>query len=73
MDEMSIKEQSYEPIRLMENELEDAKRKWLEKYGWEQRCDFIDACWRWCKEIEGKMMMCTEDKAIRIERDYLCD
>jgi len=72
MDELSEKEQSYEPIRLMVIELEQKKRAWLEKYGWKQSCDFVDSCWRWCKEIQGKMMMCDINTAIKIERDFLC-
>lgn len=70
-DEMSEKERTYEPIRLMELEVTKRKRAWLEKYGWKQNCAFIDACYRWCKKIEGKMMMCDETEAINIEYNYL--
>lgn len=70
-DEMSEKERSFEPIMLMENELKDRRRKWLTKYGWTERCDFPDACWRWCKMIKGEMMMCDEREAINIEYNFL--
>jgi len=68
---MTKKEQSYEPIRIMEIDLKEKRTKWLTKYGWKERCDFPDSCWRWCKEIEGKLMMCTESKAIKIELDFV--
>jgi len=73
MDGMSKKDDSYEPIRLMEIDLAQARRNWLEKYGWKQRCNFVDSCWRWCKKIEGEMMMCTEAQAIKIELDFICE
>jgi len=73
MAEMSAKELSYEPIRLMELDLRVKRVQWLTKYGWKERCDFVDSCWRWCKEIEGKMMMCTETQAIKIECNFLYD
>ena len=72
-DEMSEKELSYEPIRLMELEIKQRKRAWLEKYGWKQRCDFVDSCWRWCKVINDEMMMCDESEAINLEYNYLSD
>lgn len=72
-DEMSEKERSFEPIRLMENNLEDEKRKWLTKHGWKQRCDFPDSCWRWCKKIGEELMMCNMREAIHIEYNFLSD
>ncbi|KKN26089.1 hypothetical protein LCGC14_0878060 [marine sediment metagenome] len=72
-DEMSEKEQSFESIRLMELELINKKALWLKKYGWDQSCDFIDSSWRWCKEINGKKMMCDRDEAINIEYNYLSE
>lgn len=72
-DEMSKKELSYEPIRLMEIDLQNNRQKWLTKYGWEESCDFPDSCWRWCKTIDGKMMMCRESEAIKIERDFVVE
>ena len=72
-DEMTPKEESYEPIRIMKIDLSSAEIKWLEKHGWEQNCQFPDSCWRWCKEIDGKMMMCRKDEAIKIERDFVVD
>ena len=70
-DEMSEKEQSFEPIRLMENKLKSEKKKWLTNLGWVEHCDFIDGGWRWCKEIEGKMMMCDLHEAINLEYNFL--
>lgn len=70
-EEMTPKEESYEPIRLLEIELSSAKAKWLEKNGWTESCQFPDSCWRWCKEIEGKMMMCSKSEAIKIEHDFV--
>lgn len=72
-EEMTKKELSYEPIRLMENDLDYKRTKWLEKYGWEERCNFPDSCWRWCKKIKGQMMTCRKAEAIKIERDFLCE
>lgn len=74
MDEMTpkeTKEESYEPIRLLEIELSLAKAKWLERHGWEESCQFPDSCWRWWKEIGGQMMMCSKSEAIKIERDFV--
>ena len=71
-DEMTAKELAFEPIRIMEIELDQLKNKWLERYGWKYSCDFIDSCWRWSKEIEGKLMICNSIReAIRIENDFL--
>ena len=70
-DWMSEKEASFEPIAHLELEIKDKKRKWLEKYGWEYRCDFIDGGWRWIKEIDGKIMMCEENEAINLEYNYI--
>jgi hypothetical protein len=70
-DSMSQKEIDYEPIRYMELDLEDKKKQWLHKYGWEERCDFIDCGWRWCKEINGKLMMCDMSEAINLEYNYI--
>lgn len=72
-EEMTEKELSYEPIRLLMLELESKTAKWLRKYGWEERCNFPDSCGRWCKEIEGQIMMCRKSEAIKIERDFLCE
>ena len=71
VDEMTSKEESYEPIRIMEIDLGSAKTKWLEDNGWKESCQFPDSCWRWCKEIDGKMMMCRKAEAIKIERDFV--
>jgi hypothetical protein len=70
-DGMSKKERSFEPIRLLEVELQDKQGKWLESLGWKFRCDFVDSCWRWCKVIEGVLMMCDLREAINIELEYL--
>ena len=70
-DEMSEKERNYESIRLMEIALKAVKKKWLTGHGWKERCDFVDSYWRWCKVVEGKMMMCGTDEAINIEYNYL--
>ena len=70
-EEMTPKEESYEPIRLLALKLENERSRWLGKNGWEQSCQFPDSCWRWCKEIEGKMMMCNKTEAIKIERDFV--
>lgn len=70
---MNEKERSYEPIRLLELALTLKKQKWLRKHGWIHSCDFIDSCWRWCKQIEGKLIMCNEAKAIHIELNFIQD
>lgn len=70
-DEMSEKELSFEPIRWLEIEIQRKRREWLKKYGWVYRCDFIDAGWRWCKEVNGQIMTCDESEAINIEFNYL--
>jgi len=72
-EQMTEKEKSYESVRLMEIDLESAKKAWLVKYGWQERCDFPDSCWRWCKEVPAQgdhpkqMMMCDLEEAIHIE------
>lgn len=70
-DQMGPKEESFEPIRYMEIDLETAKKEWLQKYGWVERCNFVDSYWRWCKEIDGVLMMCDMQGAINIEYNYL--
>ena len=70
-DCISEKEFSFGLIWYLEIGIKQKRRNWLLKYGWEYRCDFIDGGWRWCKEIEGKMMFCDEDEAINIEYKYL--
>ena len=72
-DCMTNKECSFEPIRQLEIEIHKKRQAWLTNYGWEYRCDFIDAGWRWVKEIEGKLMMCDEGEAINIEYNYLVE
>jgi len=72
-DEMTEKEKSYEPIRLLQNDLEHKRRVWLEKHGWSESCDFPDSCWRWCKEIDGKLMMCSQATAIKIELYFVIE
>ena len=70
-EEMTEKEQGYEPIRLMEIDITCKKERWLEKYGWELSCQYVDSCWRWSKVIEGKLMACSMSGAIKIELDFL--
>ena len=71
-EEMTTKELAFEPIRIKEIELGQLKYRWLESYGWKFSCDFIDSCWRWSKEIDGKLMICNSTReAIRIENDFL--
>lgn len=70
-DEMTKKELSYEPIRLLKNDLKHKERMWLEKHGWKESCQFIDSCWRWSKKIKGKIMSCNKSEAIGIELKFL--
>lgn len=76
-DEMSPKEKEYEPIRLMEIEIKSLKKKFLHHHGWEESCDFVDACWRWVKEIPSRkhlgsrIYMCSMSEAIKIELNFL--
>ena len=70
-DIMSEKERTYEPIRIMELEVERKKKAWLRKYGWKETCDFVDTYWRWCKKIKGKLYMCDMQEAINIEYNCL--
>lgn len=70
-DQMKPKERTYEPIRIMEMEVESLKKKWLQKYGWAERCDFVDTYSRWCKEIGGVLYMCDMGEAINIEYNCL--
>ena len=70
-DEMKPKEKTYEPIAIMELEIEKKKKAWLTKYGWKERCDFVDSYWRWCKKIGKVMMMCDMGEAINIEYNCL--
>lgn len=72
-DEMTPKERTYEHIRIMQIDLVAAKKKWLERYGWEESCKFVDFCWRWRKEIEGVFYMCSMQEAIKIECNFLID
>lgn len=68
---MSQKALDFEKIQIKENEVKNSKGLWLKKLGWKYRCDFVDGGWRWCKEIEGKMMMCDMSEAINIEYNYI--
>jgi len=68
---MTAKERSYEPIRLMEIELEQKKSRWLQAYGWRKTSEFIDSCWRWVKVIKGERMTCDMNEAVNIEFNYL--
>ena len=70
-DEMTEKERTYEPIRIMEMEVEKKKKAWLKKHGWLYTCDYVDGGWRWSKFIEGKIMICDEYDAIDIEYNFL--
>lgn len=68
---MKPKERTYEHVRIMEMELESAKKKWLVRYGWTESCSFVDAYWRWTKEIDGVPYMCDMGEAINIEYNCL--
>ncbi|HUV71432.1 MAG TPA: hypothetical protein VMW25_00340 [Clostridia bacterium] len=68
---MNEKERTCEPIRIMELELEERKKKWLRKYGWKYTCDYIDGYWRWNKKISDKVMICDMGEAINIEYNCL--
>ena len=68
---MSEKALDYEPIRYLELDIVTKKKSWLEKNGWKERCDFIDGCWRWCKVVDGIMMMCDLAEALNIEYNYI--
>lgn len=70
-EQMKPKERTYEPIRIMEMEVEKKKKKWLRKYGWTESCDFVDDYWRWRKEIDGVPYMCDMKEAINIEYNCL--
>jgi len=43
------------------------REKFLTASGWEQTCDFPDSCWRWCKQIKGKVLALTRDQAFKLE------
>lgn len=64
---MSQKENEYIEIKTKELELESYKKRILLKYGWQEKCGFPDACWRWCKKVNGDLMTLSIKDALRIE------
>ena len=66
---MSKKELEIEKMVDEINQLKNTEEVFLRKYGWKYSCDFPDCCWRWCKEINGRILCLSRDDAIRVEEE----
>lgn len=59
----------YEVIESAEHHLEDAKRRFLEKHGWNYTCQTPSCHWLWVKTLpDGRVVMTDMDFAISMQR-----
>ena len=56
-------------ITTFEHCLDKAKQDYLTNTGWVSSCQFPDCCWRWTKEISGKVIAVGTTSAIRIQKE----
>ena len=43
------------------------QERFIQKRGWKAKCDFPDACWRWEKEMNGRVFVMSFTEAYSLE------
>jgi len=59
MDRHQIEEHS--------DKLHNMIQVYLQERGWAYSCKFPDSCWRWTKEIDGKLMVMNQSEAYSLQ------
>lgn len=67
---------NYEDIREAMDRARQLEKLYLTQYGWEEKCNFPDHCWRWCKKLEDDRIICVRAATaitIQQELDYMAE
>ncbi len=66
-ENQTIKHKLFEELKEKREDVFNLEGSILRKYGWDQRCDFPDHCWRWVKSIKGVTLVTDAKTALDME------
>lgn len=66
-----IKDKLFDDLQDKLNDIDALRGSILRKYGWVERCDFPDSCWRWVKVVKGVTLAIPTISAIRMEQNII--
>jgi hypothetical protein len=67
-----MEERSYkEVLETLERQLADAKRTYLQMFGWKETSQTPNYRWYWTKEFKGSILMFNTDDAVQITKDFI--